>query len=47
MPCSNPVREKKRLDAVHTLRLNPVPGTKKPPDKYHPSNHQTPFFKIV
>jgi hypothetical protein len=48
MPCSNPVRKKKRLGAVHSPRPNPVPRTKKPPGKfYRPRNHETPFFKIV
>jgi hypothetical protein len=48
MPCSNPVRKKKRLEAKHSHRANPVPRTKKPLSTvYRPRNHETPFFKIV
>ncbi|NLW33416.1 MAG: hypothetical protein GXY77_18370 [Fibrobacter sp.] len=50
MPCSNPVRKKKRPGAVRSSpRPNPVPRqTKKPPGKfYRPRNHETPFFKVV
>ncbi len=46
MPCSNPVRKKKRLGA--TLSPNSVFRIKKPLGKfYRPRNHETPFFKIV
>lgn len=48
MPCSNPVRKKKRPGAVQSPRPTPVPRTKKPPGKfYRPRNHETPFFKVV
>jgi hypothetical protein len=48
MPCSNPVRKKKRLSMVQSPRTTPVPRAKKPPSQFCcPRNHETPFFKVV
>jgi hypothetical protein len=57
MPCTNPVRKKKRLGAAQSPKPNPVPRTKKPLGQfYRPrdpwksltrENHETPFFKVV